>query len=78
MLFIDVHSGEEIIQPNSRQNHLIVPRTTYQLISIAINDKAFRNFTPPRDLPTRIIDAIDNSSNSTKAIAEAFTPERKN
>ena len=50
-----------------------------------MNNKAFGNllcnlqrvFTPLRDLPTRIIEAIEHSSNSTMAFAFTKNPRRK-
>ena len=59
--------------------------TLAEFRSIVMNNKAFGNlfcnsqksFTPLRDLPTRIIEAIDHSSNSTMAFAFTKNPRRK-
>ena len=60
-------------------------QTVAEFKSFLMNNKAFDNlfcnsqrvFTPLRDLPTRIIEAIDHSSNSTMAFAFTKNPRRK-
>ena len=68
-----------VVELGSARNS--IPYTMAEFKSFVMNNKAFgfhkRVFTPLRDLPTRIIEAIDHSSNSTVAFAFIKNPRRK-